>query len=56
MCRVPEKLRPGVTGYLATPDDASDFCKGSVQLLSNRSPRASMSQQCRAIVLEEYSL
>lgn len=53
---VPDLVRPGVTGYLATPEDAEDFCKGIVQLLEDQNLRDRMSQQCRAIVLEEYPL
>jgi glycosyltransferase involved in cell wall biosynthesis len=53
---VPDLVRPGVTGYLATPDDADDFCKGIVELLEDENLRDRMSQNCRAIVLAEYTL
>ncbi len=53
---VPDLVRPGVTGYLATPGDADDFCKGIVKLLEDENLRDRMSQNCRAIVLEEYTL
>jgi glycosyltransferase involved in cell wall biosynthesis len=53
---VPDLVRPGVTGYLAQPEDAKDFCDGIVQLLEDEALRERMSQQCRAIALEEYSL
>lgn len=53
---VPEHVRPGITGYLAEPDNAKDFGNGIIQLLENESLRNQMSQQCRAIALEEYNL
>lgn len=53
---VPDLVRPGVTGYLAAPEDAEDFCNGIVQLIEDRNLRVHMSQQCRAIALEEYPL
>lgn len=53
---VPDLIRPGITGYLATPEDAEDLCNGIVQLLDDRNLRDRMSQQCRAIAVEEYSL
>jgi glycosyltransferase involved in cell wall biosynthesis len=53
---VPDLVRPGVTGYLATPEDAQDFCNGIVQLLEDEALRDRMSQQCRAIALAEYPL
>ncbi|AFZ27923.1 glycosyltransferase [Cylindrospermum stagnale PCC 7417] len=53
---VPDLVRPGITGYLALPEDAQDFCNGIVQLLEDRQQRDRMSENCRAIVLEEYPL
>lgn len=53
---VPDLVRPSVTGYLAQPEDAKDFCDGIVQLLEDEALRERMSQQCRAIALEEYPL
>jgi glycosyltransferase involved in cell wall biosynthesis len=53
---VPDLVRPGVTGYLATPEDAQDFCNGIVQLLEDEALRDRMSQKCRAIALAEYPL
>jgi glycosyltransferase involved in cell wall biosynthesis len=53
---IPDLVRPGVTGYLATPEDAQDFCNGIVQLLEDEALRDRMSQQCRAIALAEYPL
>ena len=53
---VPDLVRPGITGYLAEPEDAKDFCNGIVQLLEDRALRDRMSQQCRKITLAEYTL
>jgi len=52
---VPDLVRPGITGYLATPEDVKDFCNGIVQLLEDQS-RSRMGQQCRVIALDEYPL
>lgn len=53
---VGDLVRPGVTGYLAEPENAFDFSTGIVQLLEDGNLRSRLSQQCRAIALEEYSL
>ena len=53
---VPDLVRPGITGYLAQPEDAQDFAIGIEQLLSNTALREQMSQNCREIALQEYSL
>ncbi|MEB3219536.1 MAG: glycosyltransferase family 4 protein [Nostocales cyanobacterium 94392] len=53
---VPDLVRPGITGYLASPEDANDFCNGIVQLLEDQNLRHTMSQNCRAIAIEEYAL
>jgi glycosyltransferase involved in cell wall biosynthesis len=53
---VSDLVRPGVTGYLAKPGDADDFCRGIVELLEDVALRKRMSQNCRAIALKEYPL
>jgi glycosyltransferase involved in cell wall biosynthesis len=53
---VPDLVRPMVTGYLAKPEDAKDFCNGIVTLLENDQLRQTMSANCRAIAITEYSL
>ncbi len=53
---VPDHVRPGITGYLAPPEDAKDFSKGIIELLEDNALRQQMSQQCRAIAEREYSL
>jgi glycosyltransferase involved in cell wall biosynthesis len=53
---VPDLVRPGITGYLAIPEDTKDFCNGIIQLIEDQNLRDRMSQQCRAIALDEYPL
>ncbi|ELS02156.1 glycosyltransferase [Xenococcus sp. PCC 7305] len=53
---VPDLVRPGITGYLAKPQDTQDFSNGIVQLLEDKNLRQQMSQNCREIILNEYSL
>jgi glycosyltransferase involved in cell wall biosynthesis len=53
---VTEHVRHGITGYLAEPGNSQDFCNGILQLLEDRNLGDRMSQQCRAIALQEYSL
>ena len=58
-CRVdgvPDLVRPGITGYLAEPENVQDLSEGIVQLLKDESLRRHMGQQGRAIVLTEYTL
>lgn len=49
-------VRPGVTGYLAKPEDAKDLREGIVQLIEDESRRRRMGQQGREMVLREYRL
>lgn len=53
---VPDLVRPGLTGYLAEPENPIDFCNGIVQLLEDNQERQQLGQKCRKVVLEEYSL
>lgn len=53
---VPDLVRPGITGYLANPEDIKDFQQGTLELLEDGGLRAKMGQNCRAIALQEYSL
>lgn len=53
---VSDLVRHDITGYLANPEDIQDFRNGIVQLLENADSREKMSQTCRAIALQEYSL
>ncbi|HEY9673861.1 MAG TPA: glycosyltransferase family 4 protein [Waterburya sp.] len=53
---VSDLVRPGLTGYLAQPEDTNELCNGIVHLLEDHSLRQRMGQQCREIALQEYSL
>jgi glycosyltransferase involved in cell wall biosynthesis len=53
---IPDMVRPGQTGYLAPTGDTAGLREGIVKLLRDPQARAEMSQHCRRIVLEEYSL
>ena len=53
---VPDLVRPGITGYLASPEDTNDFSNGIIQLLQDNDERIRMSKNCRAIAVEEYTL
>lgn len=51
---VPDHVHPGITGYLAEPENAQDLRDGIIQLLEDEDLRHQMSQQCRAITVQEY--
>ena len=53
---LPDLVRPGLTGYLAEPENIQDFYQGILELLEDWSQRNTLEQNCRAIALEEYSL
>lgn len=53
---VPELVRPGITGLLAKPENSSDFAEKIVQLLEDDVLRQSMSNHCRRIAINEYSI
>ncbi|ACB51447.1 glycosyl transferase, group 1 [Crocosphaera subtropica ATCC 51142] len=53
---VPDLVRPGITGYLAEPENSQDLCQGIIYLLEDNTLRQQMSQHCRDIALNEYSL
>jgi glycosyltransferase involved in cell wall biosynthesis len=53
---VPELVRPGITGYLAEPGDATDLSNGIIQLLEDEALRHALSQRCRMIALKDYPL
>jgi len=52
---IPELVRPGITGYLAIPQDTKDFSKGMVELLEDQGRRNFMSKQCRETAIKEFS-
>lgn len=51
-----ETVRPGVTGYLARPEDPADLARGIAGLLADRALRERMRPRCRAVALAEYGL
>jgi glycosyltransferase involved in cell wall biosynthesis len=53
---VPDLVRPGVTGYLAQPENSEDLCQRLIQLLEDQSLRQQMARNCRAIALQEYPI
>ncbi|AKG20954.1 glycosyltransferase family 4 protein [Calothrix sp. 336/3] len=53
---VPDLVRSGITGYLATPEHADDFCNGIVELLEDDKLRQQMSRNCRKIACAEYPI
>lgn len=52
----PDYIQPGITGYLAKPEDPDDLRTGIVQLLEDDRLREAMGQQARQEVLREYTL
>lgn len=48
-------VRPGVTGYLARPEDPADLAAGIAEVLGDDTRRRIFSNNCRAIALAEYS-
>ena len=53
---VPDIVRPGLTGFLAEPEDPKQLAAGIVQLLEDAELRARMKRQCREIAVKEYTL
>lgn len=53
---VPELVRPGVTGYLAEPENAQDLRNGIVELLENQDYLHRLGTNCRHVALTEYSM
>ncbi|MEM7035134.1 MAG: glycosyltransferase, partial [Chloroflexota bacterium] len=52
---VSDLVRPGVTGLLADPEDATGLADNIVQLLDDNQLRQQMAESCRQIALDEYS-
>ena len=53
---IPDMVRPGVTGALAPPNDASALGATIAALLNQPERLAEMSAQCRRIALAEYGM
>ena len=52
---VAEHVKPGVTGYLAQPEDVDDFRNGIVELLENTQKRIRMGERCRVLTDRHFS-
>jgi glycosyltransferase involved in cell wall biosynthesis len=52
---VSELVRPGVTGYLAEPENIADLLNGIIQLIEDKKLREQMEENCRSIAVQEYS-
>jgi glycosyltransferase involved in cell wall biosynthesis len=53
---IPDMVRPGVTGLLATAGDSADLRAAILEILSNNEKRTEMSIHCRRVALAEYDL
>ncbi len=53
---IPEAVRPGLTGLLAPPSDLRAFREALGRILADAPWRAALSENCRKIALEDYSL
>jgi glycosyltransferase involved in cell wall biosynthesis len=53
---VPDTVHPGVTGYLAEPENADDLAEGILQLVEDDRLRESMGEKCRHLAVKEYRL
>jgi glycosyltransferase involved in cell wall biosynthesis len=53
---VPDLVRPGVTGFLAEPEDPKGLSAGIVQLLEDGHLRARLRSHCRDTAVKEYSM
>ncbi|MDB9446459.1 glycosyltransferase [Anabaena sp. CS-542/02] len=53
---VPDLVCPGITGYLAQPENTQDFSDRIFQLLKDDQLRKTMSENCRAIAINENYL
>ena len=53
---VSELVRPGITGLLAKPEDPVNLASKIAELLEDDSLRYKMSESCRSIAVEEYSI
>ncbi|AFY72026.1 glycosyl transferase group 1 (plasmid) [Thalassoporum mexicanum PCC 7367] len=53
---VPDLVRPGITGELARPEDASHLSEQIAKLLEDDQLRQQMGENCRSIAVAEYAL
>ena len=53
---IPDMVRPGITGLLAPPEDVGALRVAIAQMLDHPEKRREMAENCRRIVVEEYSI
>jgi glycosyltransferase involved in cell wall biosynthesis len=53
---VPDVVRPGLTGWLAEPEDSADLAACIREAISNDEARKKMAGHCRRIAQEEYDV
>jgi glycosyltransferase involved in cell wall biosynthesis len=53
---IPDMVRPGVTGMLAPAQDLRALGETIQSILNNDTLRKKISQNCRRVAVEEYSL
>jgi glycosyltransferase involved in cell wall biosynthesis len=53
---VPELVRPGVTGYLAEPENSGSLAKAIVAALDDRETLEKTGRNCRDVIMREYQL
>jgi glycosyltransferase involved in cell wall biosynthesis len=53
---IPDMVRPGITGYLAPVGDVAALAEGIGKVLNDPSKSVQMSENCRRIAVEEYSM
>ncbi len=53
---VPDMVRPGITGYLAEPENSTDLATRIIELLEDNLTRDKMGTYCREIAVDEYSI
>lgn len=53
---IPDLIRHGVNGYLATPRDPDELCRGIVSMLNDPQQWTSLSGECRRRAVAEYDM
>lgn len=53
---LPDLVRPGITGFLAEVESADSFREQIIRLLEDNSLRQKFGQNCREIVIKEYTI
>ncbi len=53
---VPDLVIPGVTGYLAEPENGREFTENIIELLEDKELRLRMRKECRNLAVREFAL